>query len=456
MKNIFLILFILKFGGLLVAQNFIDIEDPILAQSLCDSFPQALVNNCTQIDLTKQDLISDTINLHGVPVTNISPLLELSNTTWLELDGSDFDTIIGDFSKLVNLNQLDVTRNPNYSEFPDFSTINSPTFEILEMNIMGIDDEPDLSSVKNTLVLLSFFLNSKTTLQDYSDFPKLERLDMTFNFLTFYDLIPLYVDSVATDIRAFPQHIFPLSIEEDTTLNEGVAFELRVKEETLHEDNIYYWFKDNELISTTEVPFFNIPILSNEDAGIYFGSIHNPAFTEEKDTLRLASVELFVKEDSKCVTTAELEINVEETCDVHQITFDNNALEGFEYTLQEITTGEQIVSDENVFIGISDGLYQISVSNNEGCDIVFPDPISLQAKDDCDQVLSPNGDGIGDSFYIEEPGLIKIINRNGIVLKELEGPILWDGTNKSGNFLDAGYYLLIFENGESLTITIER
>lgn len=457
MKKLIYFLVFIQLSGLLSAQPFVDVNDTILAQIFCDRYPDAMVNNCTQIDLSKQDLISDTINLDDKLVADISPLLELSNVTWLELDGNSFDTIIGDFSKLVNLNQLDISLNRNLSKFPDFSTINSPNFEYLTLNRMGIDDQPDLSSVKNTIKFLELHYNEKTDIQDFLVLPNLEVGSLYGNRLTYYDLVPLLADTIHPTIYyLFPQKVIPLNVPDILKLDEGVAFEISVDEEFLHQDNIYYWFRDNMLISSTSEPYFKIPILSSNDDGVYHGSIHNPAFTADHDTLMLASVELFVTDNSACLALTNSKIEVETTCDDHQINLQENELGQIHYALEDITTGEMIVGDHNVFANIQDGEYQLSVSDSVGCDVIFPDNVSLFSKTDCDEVLSPNGDGIGDRYYIDEPGLIKVINQNGSLLNELQGPVLWDGTDGKGSFINAGYYLLLFENGESLNITIER
>lgn len=70
----------------------------------------------------------------------------------------------------------------------------------------------------------------------------------------------------------------------------------------------------------------------------------------------------------------------------------------------------------------------------------------------CDEfVLSPNGDGLGDSYYVNHFGKIEIINREGIVVKSGTEPFYWDGDEKG-----TGYFLLFVDGKRIAAITLIR
>jgi Leucine-rich repeat (LRR) protein len=74
------------------------------------------------------------------------------------------------------------------------------------------------------------------------------------------------------------------------------------------------------------------------------------------------------------------------------------------------------------------------------------------ATENCDEfVLSPNGDGLGDSYFINHYGKIEIINREGKVVKTGSEPFYWDGDDKG-----TGYFLLYVDGKKIAAITLIR
>lgn len=68
----------------------------------------------------------------------------------------------------------------------------------------------------------------------------------------------------------------------------------------------------------------------------------------------------------------------------------------------------------------------------------LPTDISISTND----VMTPNGDGVSDTYWIEGPGMVKIFDKYGHLIRELQSPFLWDGTNGQGQLVEPGYYLL--------------
>ena len=63
-----------------------------------------------------------------------------------------------------------------------------------------------------------------------------------------------------------------------------------------------------------------------------------------------------------------------------------------------------------------------------------------------EQIISPDGDGQFDTFFIQEPGLAKIIDLDGNIIHELAAPGYWDGTKKNGSLANAGYYAIVVKS----------
>jgi gliding motility-associated-like protein len=70
--------------------------------------------------------------------------------------------------------------------------------------------------------------------------------------------------------------------------------------------------------------------------------------------------------------------------------------------------------------------------------------------------ITPNGDGQADVFYCDEIALGKIYDRFGKVIKEVQFPGYWDGTDKNGNLVSSGYYIINLDTNKSIPISVIR
>lgn len=106
---------------------------------------------------------------------------------------------------------------------------------------------------------------------------------------------------------------------------------------------------------------------------------------------------------------------------------------------------------------IPEGVYTISVADARNCISQYEKQITVEQ--DCLNnypVFSPNEDGNEDTYFIPHEGSIKIFDRAGKLLKELETPAYWDGTDLNGNKLPMGNYVMITDKGKPVNITIIR
>ncbi|MFN3402979.1 MAG: hypothetical protein ACK40G_02715 [Cytophagaceae bacterium] len=71
-------------------------------------------------------------------------------------------------------------------------------------------------------------------------------------------------------------------------------------------------------------------------------------------------------------------------------------------------------------------------------------------------VLTPDGDGIDDNFFINENGIARVFNSQGHLVKEFNVPDSWDGTDQSGNFLNSDYYLIKINENKIINIYLIR
>ena len=78
--------------------------------------------------------------------------------------------------------------------------------------------------------------------------------------------------------------------------------------------------------------------------------------------------------------------------------------------------------------------------------ITISDSIITQPCNNLEPIVTPDGDGHYDTYFIQEAGLAKVIDLDGNVINELNSPANWDGTSKNGSIADAGYYAIVVNN----------
>ncbi len=71
-------------------------------------------------------------------------------------------------------------------------------------------------------------------------------------------------------------------------------------------------------------------------------------------------------------------------------------------------------------------------------------------------MISPNGDGITDSYYIEEPGIARIYDISRTLIKELTTPAEWNGYKSDQSLADDGYYAIVINDKKIIHITLVK
>ena len=71
-------------------------------------------------------------------------------------------------------------------------------------------------------------------------------------------------------------------------------------------------------------------------------------------------------------------------------------------------------------------------------------------------IFSPNGDGIHEEFFIDGTGSAKIFSPQGTLVREVHLPVYWDGTDRDGKLVNAGYYAIIINDTTYSNVTVVR
>ena len=128
----------------------------------------------------------------------------------------------------------------------------------------------------------------------------------------------------------------------------------------------------------------------------------------------------------------------------------------YTYRLVPTGTGSEKQSEEAVFEGLEEGDYRLEVEDANGCRASLARLIGIPAKDCKNPVITLNGDGRGDSYYIPYQGKAKIYNRNGQLEKEMRIPAEWHGKDNNGNKVQMGVYHIVCNEDKRILITVVR
>lgn len=402
---------------------------------------------------------------------SLTELPDLSGSTQLESIYCTNNQLIGlpDLSQFPNLKILVVGENP-FEEQIDYSKCTGLTqLHMHKTNantIAGIEQLTDLAvlyawgnsiedfSPVNTLTeltLLHIADNPNSTLPVINNKPNLNVLDITNCFFTFEDIIPVLNTNPSFNFNYAPQK--PINYNNITAKDQHIVT-LSYPETNPSASNTYVWFKDGVKLDSSASKSYVLSPISKANEGEYQLNVYNSEVTNlviegTPFTLTvnrclefsLPYVDIINEDCSEGYTIDLMNAKISGGTEPYIYTLKNNSFE-------ETYTTEQI---EN----LPAGNYEVILEDANKCSAT--DEFTLNRIERCDPVLTPNGDGVADSFFIEQTGSIKIYDMQRNVIKTLTGPTNWDASNDNGGTVDAGYYIIIPEEGnKAIYVTIIR
>ncbi len=262
----------------------------------------------------------------------------------------------------------------------------------------------------------------------------------------------------ATTYEVMPQSNIPVSGPIHATQNTSFTFNLNVDNSVT--TSTYYWYHDGNLISTTSTNSLTITPISLSDAGSYYARIVNSTTNLSPVTLYTEPFDLIV---DPCIVTGALSYNVISSADCFSgatIQIDETTLSGgthpYHYSLSNQITGGSIPYISATLDSIPAGKYYLNVYDATGCLNTFSNELLIDRPSTCDAAISPDGDGIEDSYFISISGKAKVYDKAGRKVRELPVPGYFDGTDDQGRNVPDGLYLILVDEKVKIYVTVLR
>lgn len=416
-------------SGLKSLKDFQTIDNPLNELPDLSGCTQLVSIYSTNNRLTKLPDLSQFPNLK-ILVVGDNPFQEAINfsectgLTQLHIHKTNTNTLNG----IQQLTQLEVLYAWG-NQIKDFSPVNALT----ELSILHIADNP------------------ASTLPVIDNKPNLNVFDITNCFFTFEDIIPVLNTNPSFSFNYAPQKPFNYN---NITARDQYNLILSYPETTPSATNSYVWYKDGEKLDSSTSKSYVFSPVSYADEGEYQLKVYNSEVTH----LVLESTP-FILTVSPCLefNLPYVDVITKDCSDGYTIDLMNATVSGgtkpFTYTLKSNSFEESYTTEQ--IENLPAGKYEITLTDAKNCQAKTD--FTLNRIERCDPVLTPDGDGVADSFFIEQQGVIKIYDMKRTLITTLEGPANWNGTDKNGTLVDAGYYIIIpEESNKAIYVTIIR
>jgi internalin A len=357
------------------------------------------------------------------PLNTVIDFSLCPNLTQLHVHKTGIDTIVG-LAKLKKLNILYAWGN----NIRSFSGLDSIT----------------------TLSTIYIFDNPIKKLPYLKNKPGLNTLEAVNCNLSFEDILPVLQPTPPAVFNYIPQRSFTMNDIIDREKNTRV---LLYPKPSPQPGNVYVWIKNGVVIDSSKAASFIFNALAFSDSGKYSLKVYNanvPGLIM-KSTIFNISVK-------PCIEFSIPTVNIiDKQCGKgYKIDITNAVLLGgnppYSYELSNGIYREHFTS--LVYENIPAGNFLITITDTKKC--TASSKFVLNQIEKCDPVITPNGDGVSDSYFIEKHGKVKVYDLKRNLVNSLDGPAVWDATDQKGALLDAGYYILIIDEDAPVYVTIIR
>lgn len=462
-------------------QTTIALPDTNFAKYLTISYSWIMSGN--RLIISEAAKIKRPLNLTGRNIRNAQGIQYFTGTSAIDLSNNlltslpDFlrnDTLdalvlnnnqltqLPDLSRLTKLHSLDVVAN-QLTQLNGIEKLKSLQKLICNENVIrqlpALDSLPNLIALDasynqivqfpsvgkaNKIQVIHLNDNKLTALPDSLHFPKLKKMWLYNNHLTFSDLSKLTsVKGYDTLFAVYQQ----LEIREGRTLQakEYSSFSLSCHTDSGLVNTTHTWYKDGSIYQKGQTLSFSkaLPTVAGKYVCVITNSSVFKNLNLQTDTFNVSITPCI---DVSKFFYSTVSINCKRS---GQVLVQDKAHQQVTYVLKSTASSHHYTTINGTFSGLSEPSYQLLFHDANGCEKEYPTEIKI-LKEECKQALiTPNGDGESDSFYFTHTGSVTIYDKRGEIVRVLSIPNEWDGIAKNGR-VSPGAYLADINNGEEL------
>lgn len=441
MKQLFTILILFIFQpGFTQTANIPDAE-----------FLNFLKANHPQVINASDQLIIDSaanvwsLNCSGAGISDLEGIQYFTGLYYLNASNNNLSSFPS-INNTWGLRHLDISHN-NLSSMP-YLTLRNLVF--LDVSHNALNSQMNLSELKelDTLYLQNNLLENAP---DLSKLWRLDTVDVSMNFLSFEDLTTFEGNSSFSHIyNMSPQKTFEIFPEEEKVYY-GENFYINAEIDQGVTETRYRWYKDGMLVQDSENHRLTVDNFTFSDTGSYYCEIINTDYDFKDVYLYTDTVRLSM---DSCLDISGLHYSVEamKCHDPGKIIIEPSSFNGSavaNYKLVGFLTGKEFnFGNSTTLDNLFEKKYNLVVISPFGCETVYPDVINIP--NDCKDIyITPDNDGVNDTYYFTYTGKGEIFDSQGNLVGELDMPTDWDGTTEESGKLPPGYYMIKINEGDA-------
>ncbi|MBO9698947.1 MAG: hypothetical protein J7604_01995 [Sporocytophaga sp.] len=412
--------------------------------------------DCSINNISVMPDLSGLINLESFYCyrNNIGTISPVMNSPNLKIFDCSFNNLksIPDLSKNINLVEINLGMN-SITELPSLENLNN--LERLYLYNNSLTKLPLLPS-GNKLTLINAASNKLTSIPDISSRTALTVAAFDHNQISFSDIIPQVAHPSFASVFIFnPQDT--INNFKNVNVSAGSDVEISVQRDAQISSNSYYWKKEGIFFDTTS---FNSTLLKSaqkNQEGNYIAEVVNSTPGLEGLRLIFRTVSLKVSECGAISTSYSYNIVSNSCAEGATISIDNinSSPQSGPFKYQLVSKGVKSLWHTTAQIDeLKPGLYDLIIQDKSSCLTELKNYILIPNAEDCDNVITPNGDGMGDYYSIQATGKIKIYDKSLKVIQEFTGPGIWDGTDFRGEIVPIGLYIIVINGKDKINILV--
>jgi len=386
-------------------------------------------------DLSGNDSLIE-INFTSNQLDTLSDLSQMKQLKVLSVQYNNLK-YMPNLEKLTSLEFLNAWKN-QLVELPSLNALTKLKYVNVSYN--ALSTVPSLGS-KPFLDTLYLNDNKISVLTDFLKCTALKKVRLYNNPLTFKEIQKITtVPKYDTIFKFNPQQ--PLQVGRPVQVREGDSLLLSTGLDRGVPNVVYKWYKNGTLVDSSTFDTLLLPKSVLADGGIYTCTLKKSGFSV------VLSTNEFPVSVSKCVDLKKVYVSTKEINCLNEgaVAVTGEGLARVQsYELTSKASGKKHRSTDGKFNGLSETSYSLVLKVDNGCS---KDTLVVLSQKDCEEVImSPDGDGISDTFYFDEIGKVSIYDKRGQLIKTLSIPGEWDGSSEKGKVF-SGFYVADVNNGK--------